>query len=206
MNIRETLGIGTYANEKNYEIPLSGGVAGMNIRVEAVHDRQNTYFRRVSFSSYSTGNVQVIGVTYYNFDDIVDGVIARSQLLYLAFPLPEYSRRIRLSLYKNNNLTVKGEVHAQFNDGVQIQNETFYFEIGVRILFDLADYAGWEISFIWIIILYFLAYPPVIYLLVRVSKSITRDIRSSPESNEKDKEFWDFIHRKKKVISEDSSV
>ena len=135
-NYKQVLGIGYYHNEKDFTTTYSGGNGGLNLKIHALHIKENDHNYGVEITAFSTPDSHLVGISYLDYE-ISTTVTKKILTMNYSIPIPTYSFSDPLTLLsKNDNLTCKGFADIIFK--VDDVNEThrISFDIGIIIELD----------------------------------------------------------------------
>lgn len=171
-NLKEILGIGYYFGEKNFNMNLSSGSGGVNVKLNVVQDRYQRHDYTVKITPISSDNVNIVGISYLN---CLIGTQSSSKYYVhsnYTIPLNYYRFSSETILILNDNFSCQGFADIIFTVNSVNETERFYYSVGIIITLggDWIEYV-WGNLYIWILVIYFvLISVPASFLYTNVKK------------------------------------
>lgn len=186
--------IGYFRTDKDYRIDYSDGYGEVNMDFQLEHSREYRYSYYLS-CYFSTGeDVEIVGITGFNFTISVMGSIVSHRVINFDPPIEQYTRAATVIVKKNDPIIWSGSAEVKFISNSIVQNETIEFLLGITILVGDQDYynldlTSYTVFFLWIFA--FLVIPLTLNTIIQPHFGIPLD----DETRKKQKKYFDFFKK-----------
>lgn len=203
-NLYNIFGVGDYETKKNYTIDYSQGTGGIKLGFYLSHNVADQFSGNLVFRTTSSGDVEVVGISTFNFNVYRDEYLSGSGVCNFTEPVEYYNYPLIINaVEKNHNLSCRGDVDVKFDVGGVIQNETIHFEISIIMPIDPIEIRNlYDISLFGVEILLIIILIAMIGYIGKIIISEKRKSRYPEEMKKRDEKFWDYIHNKSEELGE----
>lgn len=203
-NLYNIFDVRHYNTKKNYTIDYSQGTGGIWLGFYLSHEVGDQFSGNLVFKTTSSGDVEVVGISSFNFNVYKDEDLSGSGYNTFIEPIEYYNYPLIINaVEKNHNISCRGNVDMKFNVGGVIQNETINFEISIIMPIDPAEIVNLhDISLFWVEILLIISLIVMISYIGKIIISEKRKSRYSKEMKKRDEKFWDYIRKKSEELGE----
>jgi len=188
----------TFKTSENYTVNYPQGSGNLHVDWKLTHEREDNYISELTYITTATGDVEEIGMTYYELNVEVNYYFRRVERLNLSQPSTNYHHSFDLKyLLKDDVVDCRGYIDVQFNVNDVIQEETISFDLSVTIPTDTgARLYEIELTLIWVEVILIVGLGVMIIYIARTIKMIQRDRMLTEDDRRRDDEFFEFIKEK----------
>jgi len=193
-NFDDYFSIGYFRTDKDYRIDYSDGYGQVNMDFQLEHSREDRYSYYLS-CYFSTGeDVEIVGITGFNFTISVIGSIVSSRVINFDPPIEQYTRASTVLVKKTEPIIWSGSAEVKFISNSIVQNETIEFLLGITIPMGDQDYynldlTSYTVFFLWIFA--FLVIPLTLNAIFQPHFGIPLD----DETRKNQKKYFDFFKK-----------
>ena len=188
----------SFKTSENYTVIYPQGSGNLRIDWELNYEGDNDYMSELTYITTATGNVEEIGMTYYELYVYVNYYYRRVMYLNLSQPSTNYHHSFGLNyLLKDDVVDCTGYIDVQFNVSDVIQEETINFDLSITIPTDTgARLYEIDLTLIWVDVLLIVGLGVMIIYIAITIKTIQRDRMLTEDDRRRDEEFFEFIKEK----------
>lgn len=181
VNLYDILGFGPIVVKKSYRFDYSTGSGYVNTKLIIDYiPKAFTISTEFSYLFYismeSSGSVKIASFSYIGFSLYLNGK-------HISAPIADTEEQClmgwgagnSLTLYRNDNLSIKGIAIAKFETPSIIQNETIYFELSYVMEKSFYDYFSGLYGVVFLQIIFFVSLMICFFLSLKIFK-IKRDL------------------------------
>ena len=195
-NFEEYFGVGYYSADNDYRTTYSDGYGEVNVGLQAELSGRDTYSYYISCQLSSSGNVEIVGMTHFNYTVNAAGGIASYRIYDWDPPMEQYTRGSRVFLKYNEYLIWSGSTEVKFISNSIVQNETIDFSVAILIYLNNQDYSNMDlvsyvVFFSWFF--GFLVLPLTLKYIIQPQFGVSMD----DETRKKQKKYFDFFKESK---------
>lgn len=190
----------TLKTSDNYSVDYPQGSGNLEIDIKLTYERDHNFLSENNYITTASGDVEEIGITYYELYVYVNEGIRKIMHLNLIEPSTNYYHSFGVSfLYKNDVVAYRGYIDLQFNVNDVIQNETISFDLSMTIPLDTGTILyDIYLTLIWIEAFLVVGLGVTIFYVVRTIKMIRRERILTEDERRRDEDFFEFIKEKSK--------
>ncbi len=187
-----------FDSHRSYTVNYSQGSGYLNVDFKITHDREYDFQAELILRTTTTGNVEEIGITNYQFEVNVDEEFRLTRQESYVNPLISHRETFLIAGIYRDSLTIcEGDVDVQFNVNEVVQNETINFEIAIRMPIDPAlRFFEHDVLGVWIEVILFIVLGVLIISISKVIKKVRYEVVYPEKEKKRDNEFWNFIEKK----------
>ena len=195
-NLKNVLGIGSYDGTKSFTTSVDEGTGGLYIELYAQHDSQLYHYYGYEITTFSNGNVEIVGISYAYYFVRTGGMLRQTIQTNFSTPINSLSWDSRTSIRQNNNFTIQGYADVIFL--VDNINETHRIAIDIGIIIELdgevINYEWGNISTLLNVIYLTLTVIPATFLYRNI-KAYRFEKWYSEEIEERDERFFKILSK-----------
>jgi hypothetical protein len=197
-NIFTILDIRDFGTHDSYTINYSQGSGRLNLNFKISHDKENDFTAEVIFQTTSTGNVEDIGITSFNFDIEVNEYHKTNEYDTFIDPLTYHQNSFYIyGIHKDNLVDCIGDVDVTFNDDGVLQYETISFKLSIYMPIDPNQgFFQRDLSGIAIEVALFISLVTIIGGITKIIKKLKFQAVYPEKEKKRDNDFWNFIEKK----------
>ncbi|MFX0043316.1 MAG: hypothetical protein ACFE8L_10415 [Candidatus Hodarchaeota archaeon] len=190
----------TFTTGENYGVNYAQGSGNLRVQWKLIYEGSNDYMSDHTYITTATGNVEEIGLVYYELWIYVNYYYRRILWLNLSQPSTNYHHSFGLDyLLKDDVVDCIGYADVQFNVSGVVQEETFNFDLSITIPTDTrARLYETDLSLIWINSFLVIGLGVMIIYIAKTIRKIQYERIMSKEDKTRDEEFFEFIKEKSK--------
>jgi hypothetical protein len=188
----------TVKTSENYPVNYPEGSGNLRIDWVLNYEGGNDYMSELTYITTATGDVEEIGMAYYELSVFVNYFFRRIMFLNLSEPSTNYHHSFGLNnLYKDDVVDCTGYIDVQFNVSGVVQEETIIFDLSVTIKADTRTrlYES-DLALIWVEAILIVVTLVMIIYIAKTIKMIQRERFLSDEDRRRDEDFFEFIKEK----------
>ena len=198
-NLKVYLGIGYYSVEDNFVNVYPEGTGGINVRLSINHQEGHQYHGIGTISTISSGNIEGIGIRNLTYSIHVNNHLRTFGNENWDPSVNSYKIELTTSLYKDDNVTLKGSAHISFEISGIPQTDTINYTVSDLILFSATEISNnWNVLLVWVEIFYIIFIIILGFAAYRIYKRIRSNLWYTEEMRKKDEEFFEVLTKKKK--------
>ena len=193
-NFDEYLSIGDLRTDKNYRSDFSIGYGELNMDMHVLLIGIDRYSYAVSAHLSSGSDVEIVGITYFNYTITAEGSPLSSQINNWDPPRQQFTFGSTVQLTKNEIIIWSGSAEVSFISDSTVQNETFYFNFGITIPMDSEDYYKMDLVEYVVFFAWIMAFP-LIPLILKFVIQPQFGVPLDDETKKKRKSYFDFFKK-----------
>ena len=154
----------------------------------------------ITFSPFSTGDVEVIGITFLRSRVYRNGIFATYHEMNFVTPYPSFISSTTIGeIHQSTNVTAEGIISVQYLVDSVIEEETFSFKSTIIAPLDITGSTYSQLlPLVWVEFLLLLAIIALIVQAFYLGKRIKSRRFYTKEMKEKDREFFKYLEKVKK--------
>jgi len=192
-NYKTIFGIGYYINDKNFTTSYSGGTAGVDLEIYALHIGALDHYYGIEMTAFSSTDSHLEGITYLDYR-ITTSVTKKLLTTNYSSPITTYSvgyfPRLQTKLKQGDNLTCRGvpDIRFKVNDVNEMHRISFEISIIITMDGEAINYDYGNLS-TWINVIYLSCTAIPLTFLFRSIKSFKFLKWYSDDVRERDEHF-----------------
>lgn len=181
-----------------YTVNYPQGSGNLHVDIKLTQEQGNDFRSENNYIITATGDVEEIGITYYELYVYVNYYFRRIEHLNLSQPSTNYYNSFGLNnLKKEDIVEYIGYVHVQFNVTDVIQEETINFDLSMTVPIDTGSRIyDIYLTLIWIEVILIIGLGVTIIYIARTIKMIRRERLLTKDDRLRDEDFFEFIKEK----------